>query len=165
MAGDPDEWEAWLDRHGAALVLLARQRVASRADAEDVVQEAFVRFWRSRHRADDPTAYLYTCVQNCALNWQRGRERRSRREEVAARPEAEVSLAGPLGQEERREAIEAILRSLPETQREVLVMKVWGGLSFPQIAEALRIPANTAASRYRYALAKLRERLAEEPIP
>ena len=165
MAGDPDEWEAWLDRHGAALVLFARQRVASRADAEDVVQEAFVRFWRSRHRADDPTAYLYTCVHHCALNWQRSRERRSRREEVAARPEAEVALAGPLGQEERREAIEAILRSLPETQREVLVMKVWGGLSFPQIAEALRIPANTAASRYRYALAKLRERLAEEPIP
>jgi RNA polymerase sigma-70 factor (ECF subfamily) len=165
MARDPDEWETWLDRHGAALVLLARQRVASRADAEDVVQEAFVRFWRSRHRADDPTAYLYTCVQNSALNWQRSRERRSRREEAAARPEAESALAGPMGQEERREAVEAVLRSLPETQREVLVMKVWGGLSFPQIAEALRIPANTAASRYRYALARMRERLAEEPIP
>lgn len=165
MAGGPDEWEAWLDRHGATLVLLARQRVASRADAEDVVQEAFIRFWRSRHRANDPTAYLYTCVQHCALNWQRSRERRSRREEVAARPEAEGSLTGPLGLEERREAIEAILHSLPETQREVLVMKVWGGLSFPQIAEAVQISANTAASRYRYALAKLRERLAEEPIP
>jgi RNA polymerase sigma-70 factor (ECF subfamily) len=165
MTGDPDEWAAWLDRHGAALVLLARQRVTSRADAEDVVQEAFVRFWRSRHRAVDPTAYLYTCVQHCALNWRRSRERRSRREGVAARPEAEALLAGPPEQEERREAIEAVLCSLPETQREVLVMKVWGGLSFPQIAEALRIPANTAASRYRYALAKLRERLAEEPIP
>ena len=44
-------------------------------------------------------------------------------------------------------------------------MKIWGGLSFPQIAAALRISANTAKSRYRYALAKLREQLAEEPIP
>ena len=44
-------------------------------------------------------------------------------------------------------------------------MKIWGGLSFPQIAEALRIPANTAASRYRYALAKLGEQLPEESIP
>src|SRR5579883_679430 len=44
MAGNPDEWAVWLDRHGAALVLFARQRVASRADAEDVVQDAFVRF-------------------------------------------------------------------------------------------------------------------------
>jgi RNA polymerase sigma-70 factor (ECF subfamily) len=164
MTGDPDQWADWLERHGAALVLLARQRVASRADAEDVVQEAFVRFWRSRHRADDPTAYLYTCVQRCASNWQRSRERRSRREGVAARPEAEAVLSGPPEQEERRAAIEAVLRRLPEAQREVLVMKVWGGLSFPQIAEALQISANTAASRYRYALTKLRERLAQEPI-
>jgi RNA polymerase sigma-70 factor (ECF subfamily) len=57
------------------------------------------------------------------------------------------------------------LGHLPEAQREVLVLKVWGGLSFPQIAAALGIPANTAASRYRYALARLRERLAEEAIP
>lgn len=165
MAGGPEEWETWLDRHGAALVLLARQHVASRADAEDVVQDAFVRFWRSRHRANDPTAYLYTCVRHCALNWQRSRARRSRREEIAARPEAEATLTGPLSQEERRQAIEGELRNLPESQREVLVMKVWGSLSFLQIAEALQIPVNTAASRYRYALAKLRERLAEEPIP
>ncbi len=165
MAGDADEWAVWLDRHGASLVLLARQRVTSRADAEDVVQDAFVRFWRSRHRAADPTAYLYTCVRHCALNWQRGRERRSRRERVAARPEAEASLTGPPEQDERRATIEAVLRDLPETQREVLVMKIWGGLSFPQIAEALRISANTAASRYRYALARLRGRLAEESIP
>jgi RNA polymerase sigma-70 factor (ECF subfamily) len=47
----------------------------------------------------------------------------------------------------------------------VLVMKVWGGLTFPQIADALGIPADTAASRFRYALSKLRERLAEESIP
>ena len=45
-------------------------------------------------------------------------------------------------------------------------MKVWGGLTFPQIAAALGIPADTAASRYRYALGKsARQRLAEESIP
>jgi RNA polymerase sigma-70 factor (ECF subfamily) len=165
MASDRDEWAVWLDRHGAALLLLARQRVTSRADAEDVVQEAFVRFWRSRQRAADPTAYLYTCVRHCALNWERGRGRRSRREQFAARPEAEEMLAGPPEQDERRAAIEAVLRELPGDQREVLVLKIWGGLSFPQIAVALRVPANTAASRYRYALARLRLRLVEEPIP
>src|SRR5260370_41795418 len=94
MAGVEDDWAVWLDRHGGALVLLARQRVTSRADAEDIVQEAFVRFWRSRHRADDPTAYLYTCVQRCALNWQRRRDRRSRREGVAAPPEPRNLLGG-----------------------------------------------------------------------
>lgn len=165
MAGARDDWAGWLDQHGAALVLLARQWAASRADAEDIVQEAFVRFWRSRQRATDPAAYLYACVKHCALDWQRGRQRQTRRELAAARPEAETWFAGPLEQEERRAAIDAGLRHLPENQREVLVMKIWGGLSFPQIAEVLRISANTAASRYRYALAKLREQLAEEPIP
>src|SRR5438552_14975366 len=138
MAGARDEWAVWLDQHGAALVLLARQWVASRADAEDIVQEAFVRFWRSRQRAKDPAAYLYVCVKHCALDWQRSRRRQSRREEAAARPEAETLFSGPLEQAERRAAIATALGTLPETQREVLVMKLWGGLSFPQIAEALR---------------------------
>ena len=165
MAGAPDDWAVWLDRHGAALVLFARQWVLDRADAEDIVQEAFDRFWRSRQRAADPTAYLYACVKHCALDWQRGRKRQTRREAAAARPEAETLLAGSLEQDERRAAIDVALRNLPENQREVLVMKIWGGLTFPQIAAALQVSANTAASRYRYALARLREQLAEEPIP
>ena len=164
MAGGSDQWTDWLDRHGAALVLFARQWVSSRADAEDIVQEAFVRFWRSRQRAMDPTAYLYACVKRGVLDWRRGRTRRSRRERVAARPEVQSSFDGPLEQAERRNAIDLALLALPEDQREVLVMKIWGGLSFPQIAEALRISPNTAASRYRYALAKLREQLAEDSI-
>ncbi len=165
MTGGGDPWSVWLDEHGAALVLLARQWVTSRADAEDVVQEAFVRFWRSRERVAEPTAYLYACVKHCALDWLRGRKRQSRREEATARPESETLFAGPLEQNERRAAVEAALVALPEEQREVLVMKIWGGLTFPQIAAALSCSANTAASRYRYALAKLREQLVEELIP
>jgi RNA polymerase sigma-70 factor (ECF subfamily) len=167
-AENSQDWKPWLDRHGAALVLLARQYVANRADAEDVVQEAFIRFWRSRQQVAEPTAFLYACVKHCALDWQRGRKRRSKREEAAARPEADPAaeslLSAPLEQDERRKVIEAALLGLPREQREVLVMKIWGGLSFPEIAAALSISANTAASRYRYALAKLREQLAEEPI-
>ena len=165
MAGAHDDWAVWLDQHGPALILLARQWVASRADAEDIVQEAFARFWRSRQRATDPAAYLYACVKHCAMDWQRSLSRRSRRDEAAARPEAEPLFTAPLEQDERRAAITAALRNLPANQREVLVMKIWGGLSFPQIAEALLISSNTAASRYRYALARLRVQLAEEPIP
>lgn len=165
MPGPTDDWASWLDRHGPALVLLARAWVPTRADAEDVVQEAFVRFWRSRDRATDPTAYLFACVKRCALDWVRARGRRTRREAAAAKPEGESLFDGPLEQAERRAAVAAALDTLPEAQREVLVMKVWGGLTFPQIADALGIPADTAASRFRYALSKLRERLAEESIP
>jgi len=160
MAGD--DWQSWFDRHGAALVLLARQFVQSRADAEDVVQEAFVRFWRSRERVTEPAAFLFACVRRCALDWQRSRQRRTHREERAARPEVELLFART-EQDERRAAIESALHELPVEQAEVVVMKIWGHLSFPEIAEALEISPNTAASRYRYALAKLREALTEEP--
>jgi RNA polymerase sigma-70 factor (ECF subfamily) len=151
------------------MLLLARQVVPNRADAEDVVQEAFVRFWANRQRADDPAAYLFTCVRSASLDWRRGGRRRDRREHAAARPEAPDDAAPlftvELEREERRSAVEAALAKLPEPQREVLVMKVWAKLTFPQIAAALQIPLDTAASRYRYALAKLREQLAEELIP
>ena len=73
-------------------------------------------------------------------------------------------FSGPIEQDERRAAIEEALSYLPETQREVLVMRIWGGLAFPQIAAVLQISDNTAKSRYRYAIAKLSEQLAEEPI-
>jgi RNA polymerase sigma-70 factor, ECF subfamily len=165
MTNAPDPWAAWLDRHGAALVLFARQWVVGRADAEDVVQEAFIHFWRSRQRAKDPMAYLYGCVRNCAFDFLRSRKRQARRDEASARQEAVPLFVEPLEQDERRAAIETALHQLPETQREVLVMKVWGELSFLQIAEALGVSINTAASRYRYALAKLRQQLAKEPIP
>lgn len=162
-AARADDWHAWLARHGPALVLFARQWVPSAPDAEDIVQEAFVRFWRARDRADDATAYLYACAKRCALEWLRGRGRRRRREEASARAETEAMFAPcPLERDERRAAVEAALRQLPEAQREVLVMKVWGGLSFPQIGRALGVPPDTAASRYRYAILKLRASLAQE---
>jgi RNA polymerase sigma-70 factor (ECF subfamily) len=164
MADDGDPWQIWLDQHGAALVLFARQWVARHADAEDVVQEAFVRFWRSRERVAEPVGYLYACVKRCGLDWQRAGKRRSRREEATARPESEPMFAGALEQDERRIAIEAALVNLPEKQREVLVMRIWGGLTFAQIAAALEISADTAASRYRYAINRLHEELAEESI-
>ncbi len=84
MAGDCDPWTTWLDQHIATLILLARQWVPCRADAEDVVQEAFIRFWRSRHRVSDPAAYFYACVKHVALDWQRNRKRQSLREEATA---------------------------------------------------------------------------------
>jgi RNA polymerase sigma-70 factor, ECF subfamily len=155
-----DDWQTWFDQHGSALVLLARQFVSSRADAEDIVQEAFVRFWRSRERVTDPAAFVFTCVRRCALDWQRTRRRQDKRDEQAARPESMFVTPGE--QDERLGAIEAALRELPLEQAEVVVMKIWGRLSFLQVANALDLSVNTAASRYRYAIEKLRKMLAEE---
>lgn len=163
MDASEADWQSWLDRHGAALVLLARQFVPAQADAEDIVQDAFIRFWRTRSTVADPAAYLFSCVKRGALDRLRGQQRRLRREEQAARPEAEPAFFAEAEKAERAALIQAALVTLPTEQAEVLVMKIWGGLSFTQIAMATDTSPNTSASRYRYALARLREILAEEP--
>lgn len=163
MQQDTDELVAWMDRHGAALVLLARQWVGSHADAEDVVQEAFVGFWRFRSRVRDPVAYLYGCVRREAQAWLRGRRRRCRREQIAAadgQPRSEAAWCCGLEAVEESERIQAAMGRLPAEQREVLVLHLWGELTFAQIGAVLKVPPNTAASRYRYALASLRRQLA-----
>jgi RNA polymerase sigma-70 factor (ECF subfamily) len=159
-----DHWKQWLNRHGPAMLLLARQWTDNRSDAEDLVQEAFMRFWKSREQVAEPAGYLFACVKHVALDWQRGRRRQLRREAGAARSEAEPLFAAPIEQQERQSAIEAALRTLPANQAEVLVLRIWSELTFPQIAAAVGVSENTAASRYRYALARLREQLAEETI-
>ncbi|MBU6410606.1 MAG: sigma-70 family RNA polymerase sigma factor, partial [Verrucomicrobia bacterium] len=58
-----------------------------------------------------------------------------------------------------RAELAAALSELPQEQRAVLHLKLWDGLTFEEIAAALEISANTAASRYRYGLDKLRDRL------
>ncbi len=163
-ASEYDAWTTWFQLHGPKLLLCARQWTPSLADAEDVVQEAVVRFWRhQRHLGGDPMALLVTSMRRAALDLARRDFRRTRREERSLEPDAvspEPALfGGKLEHDERRVAIEQALQRLPSDQREVLVLKIWGELTFQQIAAELEIPANTAASRYRYALAALRLQL------
>jgi RNA polymerase sigma-70 factor (ECF subfamily) len=68
-------------------------------------------------------------------------------------------ITDQLEQAELTITIDRALRLLPEEQREVLVLKIWGELTFQQIADTLGSPLNTVAARYRYGLEKLRERM------
>ncbi len=156
-----EQWTAWFDQHAAPLVLFAQQIVARRCDAEDAVQEGFVRFWKHRGGTREPVAYLYACVRSCALDHLRRRKRRRVREREASGSRDDHYLADSGHQEERRLMIERALREIPAQQRQVVVMKIWGGLTFAQIAAALEVPPNTAASRYRYGLEQLRKHLDE----
>jgi RNA polymerase sigma-70 factor (ECF subfamily) len=153
-----------LDEHGAALLLFARQHVASLADAEDVVQDAFVRFWRSRTRVRRPLSYLYSCVRTAALDLRRSVHRRKQRESLAARPAGDVWFDTEVGQADRREAIQRGLAGLPVQQREALVMHTWGGATFEQIGEALGVSSKTAAARYRDAVDSLCNLISEDLV-
>jgi RNA polymerase sigma-70 factor (ECF subfamily) len=156
-------WEICYRQLAPKLLLFARQWLASPADAEDVVQAAFVKFWQ-RQPAAQPEHYplLYAAVRSCALDFRRSGERRHRRE---ANPDAEVLREDAAffdhAVEQREEAalVELALRELPPEQREVVVLRVWGGLTFAEIATALDESINTISSRYRYALAALRRDL------
>jgi RNA polymerase sigma-70 factor (ECF subfamily) len=98
-----------------------------------------------------PVAYLCRAIRNAVLN-----HRRTRSREVKLDEHSTGWLEAPRGFEEMGLAIEKALQCLPEEQREVVVLRVWGQLSFHEIAETLEAPPNTVASRYRYGLAKLR---------
>jgi RNA polymerase sigma-70 factor (ECF subfamily) len=161
LAGKTEPWRQWLEGHAAALILFARQWSATQADAEDAAQSGFLKFWRTRSKVQGELAYLYACVRSAAMDLGRGDRRRGARESAAAKPDASA-FEPAMERAERQAAIEAALSQLPGDQREVVVLKIWGGLTFAQIAEALGVPLNTAASRYRYALARLETELSEE---
>src|SRR4051812_30804471 len=121
---DHDSWKTWFQLYGPKLLLCARQWTRTLADAEDVVQEAFVRFWRhQRGLPGEPMALLVTSVRRAAFDLARRDGRRAAREERSAGgPEAHVSFFhAPLEADERRAAIEDALQRIPAEQREVLL--------------------------------------------
>ena len=140
------------------LLLFARRWTNCRADAEDVVQEAFVRFWRRRHSIEN-RALLYSAVRSTALDRLRSEQRRARREAAVALDGAEHVEPSFAARDEGQQLLAAAVERLPNEQREVVIMKIWNELTFAEIANILEISQNTAASRYRYALGALRKAL------
>src|SRR5262245_2539860 len=99
----------------------------------------------------DPRAYLFRAVRNTALNHVRGQ---SREVELT---DGGVWLESPDGSTETSVALQSALKSLPAEQREVVVLKIWGQLTFEEAAAIIGISPNTAASRYRYGIEKLKD--------
>jgi RNA polymerase sigma-70 factor (ECF subfamily) len=152
-------WRDWLDEQAGRLLLFARQQTRSAADAEDVLQEAVVEAWqRAGSDAPPPLPLVYATIRRRAIDLARKDDRRRRREEAADAGEATWFDPG-FAESENRELLEAAMKTLPQMHREALVLKIWGGLTFEEIGRVLDIPANTAASRYRYGLEGMRKRL------
>ncbi|HLG42546.1 MAG TPA: sigma-70 family RNA polymerase sigma factor [Planctomycetota bacterium] len=140
------------DAHADALFKFILSITGRAADAEDALQELFIRVARNEGRLaaiERPTAYLFEMARNEALRLL-GRRREPGIEFVRPTPDS--------GAEEAEEVNRA-LADLPREQREVVALHVYAGLTFAEIAERLGEAADTVASRYRYGLQKLKERL------
>ena len=160
--------------HGPGLRVYALQFLAGRPDAagaaDEAVQTALVRLARrlardptradASGRPEDPAGWLFVTVRNLCRDTLRTRVRRWRRERRAARPDwftrdpahvAERALDG--------EAAAAALAALPAELREPVVLHLWGGRTFAQVADLTGTSRATAHRRYIAGLAELRRRL------
>lgn len=158
------------DRFGSLVFRMALQSMPTRAEAEDAVQEVFVRLWRTADRYDPRKAALVTWVM---LLTRRHLVDKLRRKRARIKPSAldDAQLAGSLdaasitARAERDEHFATLMEridALPELQRTVVVRAYLGGQTLRQIGEELGTPLGTIKSALSRALVRLRERTGEE---
>jgi RNA polymerase sigma-70 factor (ECF subfamily) len=126
--------------------------------AEDAIQEAFARLWKLKSLpSGDKVAYVFAAVRNASID----QLRRQRRGDL--RPQSiydgRNDPAADAQTSERRDLVRLAVDSLAGPQKEAVVMKIYGGLTFEQIAKLLDEPLATVASRYRRAMAAIQAQL------
>jgi len=139
--------------HRQGLYTLALSVTRCPGRAEDAVQEAFARLWsRGAAPSGDPVAYVFASVRNAAIDQVRRHPPDHPRETVSIYNGLPTDPALNAVTEEQHRAVREAIEALPDAQRESIVMKIYGGLTFRQMAEALGEPLPTVAARYRRAL-------------
>jgi RNA polymerase sigma-70 factor (ECF subfamily) len=153
------EIERLYDLLGTPLYRYALMILADAAAAEDVVQQVFASWMRLRPKVDEGREphYLRRAVRNECYSMLRRPAVRHVRGDSAERL---LERASDDERIDERLAIEGAIRMLPAEQREVLHLHVFAGMTFKEVADATGESTNTIASRYRYALARLRDILA-----
>lgn len=168
-AGDRGAFHALVDRHSPGLFRVARSLSRNRADAEDVLQETFVGAFRGLKnfdgRASVKTWLTRICVRQAARHWHGSRRSRealtldSPAADAAATADDALSTASAVPHVDRRMDLSAVIRTLPDDHREVIVLREVRGLSYDEIAATLGVPRGTVESRLHRARAALRQKL------
>ena len=146
-----------IDAHAAPLVLFARQWCAA---PEDVVQESFCKLAGQTAVPGDPAAWLYRVVRNAAIDAGKAERRRQRREAAVARPVPWFDQVAVEGLDAA--AAVAALESLPAEQREVIVSRLWSGMTLDEIAKVVGCSVSSAHRRFEAGVAALRRKLGVE---
>src|SRR5260221_2371766 len=159
----PFDLERLYDDHAQALFAFLLSFTRNEADTRDLLQELFIKLAQRPCLLEgirDERAFLLRLSHNLAIDLMRRRSTRQRQyEQMAVEAVDLFATAQEPDEPAFREALSGALGELSPEQRAVVHLKLWEALTFEQIAELLDIPLNTAASRYRYGLDKLRQRL------
>jgi RNA polymerase sigma-70 factor (ECF subfamily) len=171
-SGDESAVAALYDRYGNVMYAVAYRIMGQKADAEEVVMEAFTQVWRDAARFEaargSVAAWLTMISRSRALDQIRSRDRRERLNTAAAREDqVQTTPTGNRGsdpgyqveQTERQKRVAAALESLSPTQRQAIELAYYEGLSQSEIAERLNEPLGTIKTRVRLGMMKLREAL------
>lgn len=142
-----------LDRHAAALELYAAQWTVN---PEDCVQEAFIELAAQSTIPEHVAAWLFRVVRNKALNINRAAQRRTNHEQLAAML-VPSDVQHPAESLEMEESIRVAMESLAIEERELIVLRIWSGLTWEQIAELTETSTSTAHRRYVAALKQLKQ--------
>jgi len=159
----PSELERLYDEHAQALFAFLLNFTRDENDTRDVLQETFIKLARQPdllRPARDERAFLIRLAHNAAIDLMRRRGTRNKHhDQYGAEQLASFATSSDPDEAAFRQELSAALGELPADQRAVVHLKLWEGLTFDEIATALDLSPNTAASRYRYGLDKLRDRL------
>ena len=163
-AGDLEALLALYRRYSGPLFLYACSLTGDSASGEDLVQEAFVRLMsadRDRLR-DSVRPLLYAIVRNLARDESRRSSIERGHAPALALRATRSELTDPESLKRLEQAVARALERLPAEQREAVVLKIYVGMTFEEIADVVGVPPGTAISRYRYAVEKLGELLADQ---
>jgi RNA polymerase sigma factor (sigma-70 family) len=160
--GDDRALQMVYERYSPLVYGLARRVTASTAHAEEITQEVFVYLWQNPDRfdADRGTlrAFLGAVTHRRAVDEVRRNTRRTAREDRVGTDATGLELleiGDDLERSQTAERVRAAVSSLPDQQREAVLLAYFGGCTFRQVAERLGIPEGTAKSRLRLGLSKL----------
>lgn len=148
--------------HKQSLLAVAQNITRCQSLAEDAIQVAFTRLVQSPLNATDLKAYVFMSVRNAAIDILRKQKRESNQTESffespnghTSPPQVETVL-----RDEERQQVKEVIDSLPQAERELILLKIYSGFTFEKVAEITQTSPGTVATRYRRLLEKLKSRL------
>jgi RNA polymerase sigma-70 factor (ECF subfamily) len=166
---EPEALERLYERHARAVYSLALRITRQTASAEEIVQDVFLQLWRNAHIYQSSRGplepWLFTLARNRALDHMRlKREKQRRREETLDLQPVAFAAPNPeylVDRKRRAEHVRAVMRSLPQEQRQAIELAFFEGMTHSEIAATLREPLGTVKSWIRTGLLRLREALEE----